>query len=349
MLAWVLAFNMIGKVLLHWCRRIGVILPALTLSLWITGCATNSSGMRQPSGADLAARGEDTGSAGGFDELPADAFQELQEAGGLEEAARHPAGAALYLEQARSLLGQLARTPVTGRSFAPRRALAWLLSEVLSANERVEYPDLKWRAERFWPLVLLRPDGYLVIASTGAPLQRLGSPQLEEGEWRVGRLAVGDFYFSLGGVLYPVNQALRRLNVPPLGELGLKRDLLNAALDGAQDAFKEMAVALAESILHPIRTVEELGQLPTTVANLIAASPEYFARYGTMSVEDQVREAARISTHLMVLLGGTEASAGRMSRLEAKLPVLSLSTRGELVLSEGATAGGATVLPVGSP
>jgi hypothetical protein len=64
-------------------------------------------------------------------------------------------------------------------------------------------------------------------------------------------LLVGDFYFSRGGVFYPVNDALRRLDSPPLAELGLGRDPLNAALDGAQDAMAEMAVALAQSLLHP--------------------------------------------------------------------------------------------------
>ncbi|WNG22478.1 hypothetical protein F0U63_43260 [Cystobacter fuscus] len=263
----------------------------------------------------------------------------MQEASGVGEEARHPAGAALYQQQARQLLGQLLRTPVTYRNFAPRRMLCWLLHEVLAGGERVEYADLKWRAERFWPLVMVRPDGYLVTALTGTPLQRMGQLQLVEDQWRVGRLVVGDFYFSRGGVFYPVNEALRRVDVPPLAELGLGKDWLNSALDGAQVALGEMVVALAQSLLHPIRTVEDLAQLPTTVAGLIASSPEYFARYGAMSREDQIREAARLSTHVLMLLGGAEATVGRMGGWGAQLPVLSLTSRGELVL--GGTALGA--------
>ncbi|WNG22518.1 hypothetical protein F0U63_45580 [Cystobacter fuscus] len=262
----------------------------------------------------------------------------VQEASGLGEEARHPAGAALYLGQARQLLAQLTRTPVTYRNFAPRRVLCWLLREVLAGGERVEYADLKWRTERFWLLVMVRPDGYLATALTGTPLQRLGQLQLVEGEWRVGRLAVGDFYFSRGGVFYPVNEALRRVDVPPLGELGLGKDWLSAALDGAQVALGEMVVATAHSLLHPIRTVEDLAQLPTTVASLIASSPEYFARYGAMSREDQIREAARLSTHVLMLLGGAEATLGRMGGLGAELPVLSLTAKGELVLGGAAVA-----------
>ncbi|WNG52978.1 hypothetical protein F0U60_46835 [Archangium minus] len=282
------------------------------------------------------------GGAGGFPEPTKDAFQVAQEASGLAEEAWHPAGAALYQEQARQLLGQLAKTPVTQGSFAPRRVLSWLLREVLEGGERVEYADLQWRAERFWFLVLVRPDGYLVAALTGTPLQRLGPLALVKGEWKVGRLVVGDFYFSHGGVFYPVTEALRRADSPPLAELGLGRDPLNAALDGAQEAMAEMAVALAQSILHPIRTVEDLAQLPDTVALLITSSPEYFARYGAMSREDQVREAARLSTHVLMMLGGTKATVGRISGLGAELPRLSLTAKGEMVLSRAVVAGGTT-------
>ncbi|HYO55867.1 Tox-REase-5 domain-containing protein [Archangium sp.] len=281
-------------------------------------------------------------STSGFPEQTADPFQLVQEASGLKEEALHPAGAALYLEQARQLLGQLAKTPVTHRSFAPHRVLSWLLREVLEGGERVEYADLKWRAERFWLLVLVRPDGYLVSALTGTPLQRMGSLKLMEGEWKVGSLVVGDFYFSHGGVFYPVTEALRRADGPPLAELGLGRDPLNAALDGAQDAMGEMAIALAQSILHPIRNMEDLAQLPTTVAHLITSSPEYFARYGAMSREDQIREAARLSTHVIMMLGGARATVGRMGGLGAELPVLSLTARGEMVLGRVVVAGGTT-------
>ncbi|WP_075207641.1 Tox-REase-5 domain-containing protein, partial [Archangium violaceum] len=154
------------------------------------------------------------------------------------------------------------------------------------------------------------------------------------------------FYFSHGGVFYPVTEALRRQDSTPLAELGLGRDPLNAALDGAQDALAEMTLALAHTVLHPIRTLEDLGQLPTTVAYLIATSPEYFARYGAMSREDQIREAARLSTHLVLMLGGARATVGRMGGLGSEVPVLSLTARGELVLGEAVVAGPAGTVGV---
>jgi hypothetical protein len=302
---------------------------ALVLLSFLVGCATAPSVGRRfippPS-----MTGE--GSAGGFPARKADLFQTVQAATGLRNEVWHPVGVPLDLEQAHRLLGELAKTPVPPGGFAPRRVLCWLLREVLEGGEPVEYAELQWRAERFGFLVLVRPDGYLVDAVIGAPLQRMGPLVLLEGQWRVGRFVVGDFYFSRGGVFYPVDAALRRVMGPPLGELGLGRDPLNAALDGAQDALGEMMAALAQSILHPIRTVEELACLPTSVALLIASSPEYFARYGAMSREDQIREAARLSTHVVMLLGSTGASMGRLGGMGAELL---LTARGEMVLSRG--------------
>ena len=300
------------------------------VTLLLAGCASTHS----------------LGSAGGFPER-ADGFQRVQEASGLGEEARHPPGAVLDVERARHLLTRLATAPVSRGDFGPRRVLSWMLREVAEGGERVEYAELQWRLERFAGLVVVRPDGYLVTALSGAPLQRLGPLQFTEGSWRVGRLGVGDFYFSRGGVFYPVNAALRRVAGPPLGELGLERDALNAALDGAQEAFVEMAVALAESIRHPIRTLEGLVQLPTQVALLIASSPEYFAHYGVLSREEQIREAARLSTHVLLLLGSAEATAGRLSGLGAEVSAFSLTARGELSLTRALVTEGAGVSPGG--
>ena len=317
--------------------RRGWTLLALVALVLLGGCAT-SPAVR---GGLVVTEGE-TGGGGGFPERTEDAFQLAQASCGLEEDVRHPAGAALYAEQARRLLNQLNRIHVTQRGFAPCRALAWLLGEVLAGAERVEYADLRWRARRFESLVSMRPDGYLVAALTGEPLQYLGPVRLDEEGWKVGRLFVGDFYFSSAGVLYPVNEALRRGDSFPWAERGLEQDWLNAALDGSQEAMVEMTVALGRSVLHPIRSVEDLAQLPQTVALLIASSPEYFARYGNMPREEQIREAARLATHAVMLLGGGSGavgSVGRMGGLGAELPVLSLSAEGVLVLSQVARGG----------
>ncbi len=281
-----------------------------------------------------------TGHAGAGWTGEEDAFQEVQEASGLERAWHHPVGEALTVEGARALLEHLTTAPAAARNHAPRRVLAWLLGEVLSAGEPVVYAEVRWRAERFDFLVWLRPDGTWVEALTGQALQHAGAPRLVAGEWRVGALRVGDFYFARGGVFYPVTEALRRADGPPVAELGLGRDPLNAALDGAQGAVEELVVGLAECIREPIRTVEGLARLPGTVARLVAGSPEYFARYGALPREEQIREAARLSTHVLMVVGSAEVTAGRLGGWGAEL---TLTARGELAWSMGVEARGAVV------
>lgn len=320
----------------------GTALWLLCALVLLEGCATGLSreSPRDPMGTQ--------GSGGGFPEPSADAFQALEDHGGLEPSAWLPAGAALSPTQAREVLLQLTRTPVTWSNQVPRQSLAWLLREVLAGDAPVEYSDLCWRAGRFDSLVLLRADGYLVAALTGTPLQRMGTLELREGQWWVGRLRVGDFYVSRGGVFYPATEALRRAPGPPLAELGLGRDVATAALDGFQEAMAQMGVALGHSILHPIRSAEDLLQLPTTLGRLLASSPEYFAHYGALSREEQIHEAARLATQLVMMLGGGGAeAAGMAGGLGAELPLLSLTARGELVVSGAVVAQGTVAVTLG--
>ncbi|HEX8824655.1 MAG TPA: Tox-REase-5 domain-containing protein [Archangium sp.] len=307
------------------------------------GCATGRS-VSAPAPEEVA------GSAGGFFEQDTDAFQVVQGASGIEEAYRHPPGTALSSDMAQQMWGRLAKVPVTQKSFGPRLSLSWLLREVLVDGERVEYVELLRRTERFWTLVLVRPDGYLVAALNGRPLQRMGPVALREGEFKAGRLVVGTFYSSRAGVLYPVDASLRRADTIPWAELGLERDWLNAALDGAENAMGELTLALAQSILHPIRTVEGLKQLPATVALVIASSPEYFERYGAMSSQDQIREAARLSTHLLMMYGGAAGTAGTVGRIGsvgAAVPVLALTADGLLVVRTVAVSAGTVTTTLG--
>ncbi|WP_434385409.1 Tox-REase-5 domain-containing protein [Melittangium boletus] len=221
----------------------------------------------------------------------------------------------------------------TARTFAPRATLAHLLRSGAPDSPRA-------RAEHFRPLVVVRPDGYVCVALTGAPLAWLGPPTLVDGHLSVHHLRVGAFYFDRAGVFFAVDDALRPVG-PPLAERPLGRDPATAALLGSQDAVEQVALALAHLLIHPVRSLEGLSQLPSGLAHLLATSPEYFARYGALPLETQVREASRLATHLLTLQGGLLAQGPRLAGA-ARLPVLTLSARGELVL-------GSVAAPVATP
>ncbi|MFL5348310.1 MAG: hypothetical protein ACJ8AT_26240 [Hyalangium sp.] len=323
------------------------VLPLMAL-LWVTGCATSGAAGRPPAFRDEALAPEFAQGSGalGFLEKQDD-FQLLQQSAGLEEGSWHGVGDERETKDAQKLWEALARTRTTLASFGPRRSLIYLLRQVRTRNEDVAYAELLQRLRPFQFLVVMRPDGYLVSALTGKPLQRMGRVELREGKLMAGTFEVGAFYRDRGGVFYPVDDSLRPSG-PLLGELGLERDWFNAALDGSQDALGEMGLALAQFVTSPVRSVQGLQQLPSAVAALIASSPEYFARYSTLPLQEQIREAARLSTHLLMLYGSAAGTASRMATAGARLPVLSLTAEGTLAVEQVAVPAGATATALGT-
>jgi hypothetical protein len=252
----------------------------------------------------------------------------------------------LASDKAQALWRALLETPTTLRTFPPRTMLARLVREALASAQPLPYAELLARSRRFRQLVVLRPDGYVSTALSGKPLASLGAPTLSEGEWYSLGLRVGAFYFNDSGVFFPVDDSLQKQGTP-VGELPLGRDPATAALLGAEEALGEMAQGLVTLLSEPIRALPDLTQLPSAVAGLIASSPEYFARYGAMNLDDQVREAARLATHLLVLRGGSSMAGPRLAS-SIRQPVLTLSARGALVVREVAVPAGTLTTVVGA-
>ncbi|MFL5346852.1 MAG: hypothetical protein ACJ8AT_18880 [Hyalangium sp.] len=315
---------------------------------WMTGCATSAVSGRPSALRAEALPPEFAQGSGGLGFLgKRDDFQLLQQSAGLEEGSWHEAGEELETDDAHKLWETLARTRTTLHSFGPRRALIYLLRQMLARDEDVPYSELLQRLRPFHFLVVMRPDGYLVSAITGKPLQRMGRVELREGKLMAGAFEVGAFYRDKGGVYYPVDDSLRPSG-PLLGELGLERDWLNAALDGSGDALGEVGLALAQLVTSPVRSLQGLQQLPSAVAALIASSPEYFTRYSALPLQEQIREAARLSTHLLMLYGSASGTAARIAAAGSALPVLSLTAEGTLAVEQIAVPAGITVTALGT-
>jgi hypothetical protein len=179
--------------------------------LWMAACATSGTGGQYSSlqdGETPSTRSEDGGGFGFWKET--DDFQLLQQSAGLGEDSRHPEGTDLEPRDARSLWEALAGTRATLQNFAPRRSLLFLLRQVLSQSQNVPYAGLLERLRLFHRLVVMRPDGYLAIAVTGEPLQRMGRVELREGKLMAGRFEVGAFYKDRGGVFYALDDSLQK-------------------------------------------------------------------------------------------------------------------------------------------
>jgi hypothetical protein len=71
---------------------------------------------------------------------------------------------------------------------------AHLLMEVATGEQVVTREEFHARMRRFSRLLVLRPDGYLVRATTGVAVQKAGQVVLaEDGTLRAGRFEVGPF------------------------------------------------------------------------------------------------------------------------------------------------------------
>lgn len=331
-----------------WVSRSLRALLMLGALAYLTGCASSMSASRPPAFSPEAAQSDcQEGCGGSGFWKKKDDFQLLQQAAGLKEDTWHKASDELETDDAQALWEALARTGTTLQSFGPRRCLVFVLREVLSRDEDVPYSALLERLRPFNFLAVMRPDGYLVSAITGHPLQRMGRVELREGRLMAGAFEVGAFYRGKSGVFYTVGSSLGELGAM-VGELALERDWFNAALDGGEDALGEMAQALAGLIHDPIRSLKGLEQLPSAVAALIASSPEYFARYSALPLQEQIREAARLSTHLLLLYGSSAGAATRLGMTGAKLPVLSLTAEGALAVDLVAVPVGTTAAALGT-
>jgi len=228
--------------------------------VWLTGCATGGAEGRRSSLQDTrGASGvlHDAGGGGFGFWKKGDDFQRLQESAGLEEGDWHEAGEELESGDARALWETLVRTQTTLRNFAPRRSLFFLLGQVLAQGEDVPYAQVLERVRALRFLVVMRPDGYLAGALGENALQRMGRVEVREGRLVAGRFEVGAFYWDKGGVFYSADDTLLRPGIL-MGELGLERDWVNAALDGAGDAVGEVAVALGQFVTSPVRSVKAL-------------------------------------------------------------------------------------------
>jgi hypothetical protein len=318
--------------------------------LWLAGCATGSA-LHERGGHSAPEGPSDDGGGFGFFREQKDDFQVLQQSSGLEEDSWHAAGAELETDDAQDLWEVLVRSRTTLNTFGPKRSLLFVLRQVLEADKDMPYAELVQRCRPFRSLVVVRPDGYMASALDGEPLERAGRVELREGRLLVGgRYEVAAFYRNKMGVFYPVDGALQQSSIIPLGELGLGRDWLNAALDGSEDALAETVMALAHLVTDPVRSLQGLAQLPSAVAALIASSPEYFARYSALPLQEQIREAGRLSTHLLMLFGSAAGTATKIGTTGTRLPVLSLMADGSLAIERVSVPAGssAAVLGVGA-
>jgi hypothetical protein len=270
-----------------------------------------------------------------------DAFESLLLRVGLERSL--DSSRPLTSQETTRLLTALLRVPVSLATFPQRRVVSHLLREVLEDGE-LPREELLRRVERFRTVAVLRPDGCLAWALSGHTQQRVGPVEWKQQAFRAGPFELGVFYTGEGGVFRQADARLRPVSGPPLAEVHDDADYISRSLDGAEESLAELSLALGQLLVHPVDSLASLRNLPSGVAALLASSPEYLERLRYMTRGEQVKALSKLTTSLLSTLGTAGATTrtlrGVAEGLHARVPVLTLSAEGALVMER-------MVVPVG--
>jgi restriction endonuclease fold toxin 5 of polymorphic toxin system len=287
--------------------------------------------------------------------LTLDYFQGFLVQAGVPITAMPRDGCTLSPQQALELVPHLLTTPVTLGNFGLRRMAAHLLLEVSTGGELVTRDELHARMRRFSQLLVLRPDGYLVKATSGVAVQKAGQVVLaEDGTLRAGRFEVGPFYAIDGGRLFPVDE---KLKVPkgarPAGIYEPDDNPGLAVAEGAVLAVVDMVEGLYRLVFYTGETLEGLAQLPGAVRQLYENSPQLWNEFRHKPYAEKVRTVSRLATGLVLTVGTSGAGAAKAASWGGKLgsmtvPLLSLSGDGLLAVRLVAVPVGGAVAVAGN-
>nr|WP_246356846.1 Tox-REase-5 domain-containing protein [Pyxidicoccus fallax] len=210
------------------------------------------------------------------------------------------------------------------------------------------------RMRRYAKTLLLRPDGYLVKATTGEAVQYAGEVQLRDGTLRAEGFEVGPFYATRGDAyLYRLEDDLGHhpdarvagRYIPDTGTVG-------PAVEGVGRAVEDVVDGVVTLVLEPVESIAGLAKLPAAVRTLIEHSPEYWEKYRALPHGEQVRQASRLLTNVLLTCGTAGAGSARIASAGSRLgqlgvPVLSLATDGTLALRAVAVPAGRLVTVAG--
>jgi hypothetical protein len=268
-----------------------------------------------------------------------DWFQGLMVRAGVSPSLLPRDGRQLTPQAAARLLTQLLMADSPLRDWGPKRMAAHLLMGVVQSGRPLPREELHARMRRYAGTLVLRPDGYLVSATTGEAVQHAGEVELTGGTLRAEGFEVGPFYGTRGDAyLYPLENDLgHHPDAHVAGSYMPDTGTMGPAVEGLGRAVVDVVDGLVTLVLEPGESLAGLVKLPSAVRTLIENSPEYWERYRALPHGEQVRQASRLLTHVLLTCGtagaGSASIASAGTRLgQLSVPVLSLAADGTLAL-----------------
>ncbi|WP_141333182.1 restriction endonuclease fold toxin 5 domain-containing protein [Myxococcus sp. AB025B] len=285
---------------------------------------------------------------GGVVTLPLsfDAWESLLTSAGLESRDERPIpGGPLAPTQAAKVLATLLGKDVTLGQFPARLAVGFMLREVLGTGV-VSRAELVRRVERFKHLAVLRPDGCLAWVRSGSTQQRVAPVEWKDGAFRAHGFELGRFYDGRTGVFRSLNDELREVDGFPLADVHDDADVISRTLDGAEEAFVGLALAVGKFFsTSPADNLAALRQMPGAVVALLESSPEYLERFQYMTRGEQIQAVSKLVTNIIATWGTVSATTRTLegaSLAMAHVPKLSLSAQGALAMESVAVPVGRT-------
>ncbi|WP_233277944.1 Tox-REase-5 domain-containing protein [Myxococcus stipitatus] len=224
---------------------------------------------------------------------------------------------------------------VTLGQFPARVAVGFMLREVLVTGE-VSRAELARRVERFSGVAVLRPDGCLAWVLSGRTQQRVGEVEWKDGAFRAGLFQLGAFYSGKSGVFREMGSSLEELRGGAYADVHDDADYLSRSLDGAEEAFVGLALAVGKFFSSsPEENLEAFRQMPAAVVALIKSSPEYLERFKYMTRGEQIQAVSKMVTNLIATWGAASSTTRTLqgaTLATAEVPVLSVSAQGALAL-----------------
>ncbi|ATB45654.1 hypothetical protein MYMAC_001239 [Corallococcus macrosporus DSM 14697] len=265
-----------------------------------------------------------------------DEFDVLLRNAGLEARdARPVAGNPLTPKHAARLLQALMGRDVTLGQFPARLAVGFMLREVLATGE-VSRAELARRVERFRYVAVLRPDGRLAWVRSGRTQQRVADVGWKDGAFRAHGFELGRFYDGRTGVFRLLDDELREESGFPLADVHDDADVVSRTLDGAEEAFVGLALAVGKFFsTSPAESLAALRELPAGVVALLRSSPEYLERFGYMTRGEQVQAVSKLVTNLIATWGTASAATRTLegtALATAEVPALVLSAQGTVAM-----------------
>ncbi|WP_240358338.1 hypothetical protein [Myxococcus vastator] len=265
-----------------------------------------------------------------------DSFAALLRTAGLDERDARPiSGSALTPTQAARLLETLLGKDVSLGQFPARLAVGFMLREVLATGE-VSRAELERRVARFDHLAVLRPDGCLAWVRSGRTQQRVAPVEWRDGAFRSRGFELGRFYDGRTGVFRLLNDELQEVSGFPLADVHDDADVISRTLDGAEEAFVGLALAVGRFFsTSPADNLAALQQLPAAVVALLESSPEYLERFRYMTRGEQVQAVSKLVANLIATWGTVSAATRTLEGTvlaTAEVPALVLSAEGTLAM-----------------